>query len=65
MGETETPHLYDFGISGGVPEPHNQYFYLWRPQDTFKNQRKLKTLLNIIILISFKKIGTEEPRRLV
>ena len=26
MGETETPHFYDFGIFGSVPEPPNQYY---------------------------------------
>ena len=28
MGETETPHFHDFGISGRVPEPKTIYFYL-------------------------------------
>ena len=26
MGETETPHFYDLGISGRVPEPQSQLF---------------------------------------
>ena len=26
MGEPQTPHFYDFGISGRVPEPQNQLF---------------------------------------
>ena len=25
MGETESPHVHDFGIFGRVPEPQNQY----------------------------------------
>ena len=26
MGESQTPHFYDFGISGRVPQPQNQYY---------------------------------------
>ena len=26
MGETQTPHFYDFWIFGRVPEPQNQYY---------------------------------------
>ena len=26
MREPQTPHFYDFGISGRVPEPQNQYY---------------------------------------
>ena len=39
--ETETPQFYDFRISGRVPEPPNQYYFLWRPQDTSRNQRAI------------------------
>ncbi len=34
MGETQTPRFYDFGALGRVSEPKNNYFYLWRHQDT-------------------------------
>ena len=44
-GATRTPHFYDFGIIGCVPEPQDQHCYLWRPQDAFNKSRKAQRLL--------------------
>ena len=40
MGEPKTPHFYDFGISGRVPEPQNQLFLSLETPGHLKKSRK-------------------------
>ena len=55
LGETQTPHFYDFGIFERVLFPSTNYFCLWIPQDTLTHPRnKPKSCLENRILGSFK-----------
>ena len=66
MGEPQTPHFYDLGISGRVQTPQNQLFF-WRHQDTQNNQEFPGAISNIIcthfknqkpiVLTMFEKTG--------
>ena len=53
VGETETPHFYDLGTFGRVPEPQNHLCYLWRPQDTQIIQEKSQTFFERYNLYKF------------
>ena len=56
MGGTETPHLYDFGIFGRVPEPQNQlYLSLETPGHLNQIKKTPGTFLGSIIVIHRKK----------
>ena len=56
MGETETPHFYDFVIFGRVPEPQNQLCLSLEtpgyPKNREKNMEHLKhfIFINLIVL---------------
>ena len=51
MGETATPHFYDFGVFGLVPEPQNQLFLsLETPRYLTKSRKKFGTLETYIFL---------------
>ena len=76
MGEPQTPHFYDFGIPGRVPEPQNQYYlsletlgYLKksnRTQNIFWNIICIKlTILEIPNFEKMEKTGTDKFRRSV
>ena len=52
MGETKTPHFYDFGISEPVTKPQNQLFlFLETPGFLNKIKKSLGTLLTHVIFI--------------
>ena len=53
MGETETPHFYDFGTFGHVPEPQHQYHLPLETPRYFKQSKKdAKSFLKSIICIN-------------
>ena len=41
MGEPQTPHFYDFGILGRVPEPQNQLFLSLETPGHLKQIKKI------------------------
>ena len=50
MGEPETSHFYDFGISGRVPEPQNQYYSFCETPGYLKESKKNpKSCLEILV----------------
>ena len=57
MGETETPHFYDLGISGRVPEPHNQLFLSLETPGYLKQIKKKQHLLGNIMFCKYKTVG--------
>ena len=48
MGETETSHFYDFGISGRVPEPQNQYYLSLETPSHSKESKKKPTHFEMV-----------------
>ena len=72
MGATETPHFYDFGISGRVPGSQNQLFvFLATPGYLHKLRKHALTFLTILflyisegwksnILVCFEKMRAEQ-----
>ena len=57
MGEPKNLHFYDFGISGRVPEPQNQYdFSLETPGYLTKSKNKHQISLNNMSFVNFKSV---------
>ena len=42
MGDPQTPHFHDFGISGRVPEPQNQYYSSLETPGYLNKSRKIR-----------------------
>ena len=63
MGEPETPHFYDFWISGRVPEPKKQYDLSLEAPGHLKEIKKNPTHLKTkhLIFRNIKKFGN--PKR--
>ena len=54
MGDTETPHFYDFGISVRVHEPQNHLCSSLETPGYLKKPRKSKIIFKHIILTNLK-----------
>ena len=55
MGETETPHFYDIGIFGGVPEPQKQLSLSLETPGYLDNIKKIPwNMFEHIVLINLK-----------
>ena len=53
MGEAQTPHFYDFGVSEPVTKPQNQLFVsLETPGHLSKNQEKSWNILTNVMFIN-------------
>ena len=51
MGETETPHFYDIGIWGRVPEPQKQLCLSLETPGYHKNQTHLWNMIKHILCL--------------
>ena len=58
MGETKTPHFYDFGTFGRVPGSPNQY-YLSLETPGYLNETKTQSFLKDVIFINLKILDSE------
>ena len=54
MGEPPTPHFYDFGTFGRVPEPQNQLFVSLESPGYLKNQENPWNILKNMIVVNLK-----------
>ena len=61
MGETKTPHFYDFGICGRVPEPPTPVIVIFEGTRTPKeSQKQTWGILKNIMFHKSQNSGTSE-----
>ena len=60
MGETETPHFYDFRIFGHVPEPQNHYLFIFGDTRTLQTiQDESQIIFQTYIYICLESLGLD------